>query len=74
MSAIPGWIVEVKNLCLDAWDLSAAATDEVIASIQALIAAGEVTDAAIVEILVDAGVSEMAADIAAPLIVAAILG
>ena len=67
-----GWIVDLTKMAEEGWELPTTVVNGIITAIKGLITAGTVTDAAIVTILTDAGVGAEAAEIAAPLIVAAI--
>jgi hypothetical protein len=62
----PPWKRYVTRLCADAWHLDALATDKLLMRIEALAAVGELTDSAVVRVLLRAGVSEYAADLVAP--------
>lgn len=67
-----GWKRYVTTMCGDAWDLDALTTDSVMDGIEALISDDRLTDLAVAEVLLRAGVSEFAADLAASSIRAAI--
>jgi hypothetical protein len=67
------WEQYVRRLATDAWSLDPHATESLVRDIRALITAGDVTDAAVAEVLYDAGVLETSADLIAPSIRVAIV-
>ena len=60
------WKRYVSRLCADAWELDALATEKLLVRIEALAAAGELTDSAVARVLLRAGVAASAADQIAP--------
>lgn len=71
MDAKP-WKRYVAKLCTEAWDLEAAATQEVLSKIEALVTARVLTEPAVALVLHRAGVTLAEADQIAPSIRVAI--
>ena len=69
----PPWQRYVRTLCTDAWDFEEVETTSLLAELERLIRARRVTDGAVVEVLVAAGVSETSAFMIAPSIRVSIL-
>ena len=69
----PPWQRYVRTLCTDAWDFEEVETTSLLAELERLIRARRVTDGAVVEVLVAAGVSETSALMIAPSIRVSIL-
>lgn len=62
----PAWKRYVARLCGEAWELDDAATAQVVAAIEALAAADDLSDDALQRVLVACGISSAAARLAAP--------
>jgi hypothetical protein len=71
MMSIP-WKRYVSRLCADVWALDALATEKLLVRMEALAAAGELTDSAVARVLHRSGIAASAADRIAPSIRVAI--
>lgn len=67
------WKRYVTTMCHDAWELDERATQRAMQRLHVLIENREVTDCAVADVLFRLGVSEFAAEMAAPSIRAAIV-
>lgn len=68
----PIWQLYVRTLCTEVWRLDPRATEDLIARIEDLVSARELTDSAVAVALRDVGVSERYADLIAATIRAAV--
>lgn len=60
------WKRYIARLCAEAWDLDAIAAEKLVERFEALVAVGELTDAAVERVLLRSGLSYSAAQQAAP--------